>query len=104
MEGDSGRNIITNNIFVNIAQQADMQAIVLAGASAFGLLPQERRTSSGACLCLSAAAACFTPLSGACLDLRRRTAALGHWKLLQVVNGTSTRILCFASDAEASHT
>jgi len=31
IEGDSGRNIVSNNIFVNVAQKADMQAIVLAG-------------------------------------------------------------------------
>jgi hypothetical protein len=33
IEGDSGRNIISNNVFVNIAQKADMHAIVLAGNS-----------------------------------------------------------------------
>ena len=43
MEGDSGRNIITNNIFVNVAQQADMHAIVLAGAPAIWCLDAFRR-------------------------------------------------------------
>ncbi len=31
IEGNSGRNIITNNIFVNIAQKMPMHAIQLAG-------------------------------------------------------------------------
>lgn len=59
VEGDSGRNIIANNVFVNIAQKADMNAVVLAGNSHHCIVQSNVYQNHGAgVLCMPGATNC----------------------------------------------